>query len=116
MTTDQELLEYAAKAAGVELKYDTFGQGPNADREYCYWNPLTNDGDAFRLSVSLRLPVAYLPNKPPFEPGRVAIGGGHNIVEDVFLDEWSPATRRAIVRAAAEIGKRMIDEELKDHG
>jgi hypothetical protein len=109
--TDRELLEYAAKAAGVELKYDTFGQGPNAAREYCYWNPLTDDGDAFRLSVSLRLPVVYFHNYPPHEPSRVVISRGKGVVENVEDGDWMRSTRRAIVRAAAEIGRRMESDE-----
>ena len=92
--TDRELLELAAKAAGVELKYDTFGQSENADREYCYWNPLTDDGDAFRLMVVLRLWRD--------DPDICCI----ERVEDHDGDAYA-ATRRAIVRAAAQIGAQM---------
>jgi hypothetical protein len=90
---DRELLELAAKAAGIELKYDTFGQSENADRVYCYWNPLTDDGDALRLAVKLGL-----------------MGAPRHTIDFVAaLADSDPyaATRRAIVRAAAEIGKEM---------
>lgn len=107
--TDQELLEYAAKAVGVEIHNTEFFSGPHLKGTTRTWNPLVSDADAFRLGVSLRLPVEYLPNEPPFEPGRVAIGGGYNVVEDVVLDDWNTAAKRAIVRAAAEIGRSMDD-------
>jgi len=96
--SDRELLEYAAEAAGL-----TFW-------EESAWNPLANDGDAFRLSVSLRLPVVYFCNCPPYEPPRVVISIGSGVVENVVDGDWQAATRRAIVRAAAEIGRRMTDE------
>ena len=113
MTTDRELLEAAAKAAGmVGWRYaspnigmvkmvdpsrpETIGSyGPD-------WNPLTDDGDALRLAVELGIGIA-IPNKK--FPG----------VRRVFLSDISgftvtdkdpcAATRRAIVRAAAEMGK-----------
>jgi hypothetical protein len=62
------------------------------------WNPLTNDGDALRLAVKLQMVVGIYPTKT-------------NVTADgVFLEEFhgnnpSSATRRAIVRCAAEIGK-----------
>lgn len=89
--TDRELLELAAKAARLpELR----GAG---SQHHCYyvldeqptkWNPLTDDGDALRLAVKLDL---WLPLKIKYfdEPDKCA------------------ATRRGIVRAAAEIGKGM---------
>ncbi len=42
--TDRELLEYAAKAAGLDHLWvvEIDGISPN-------WNPLTDDGDALRL-------------------------------------------------------------------
>lgn len=89
--TDRELLELAAKAAGIPLK-------PDFARRYDYymadrlmWNPLTDDGDALRLAVKLRL---FAPELDP------AIA-----TAQLDLDDPYAATRRAIVRAAAEIGK-----------
>lgn len=86
---DRELLELAAKAAGIE--WDEFTLD-------C-WNPLISDGDALRLAVKLKM--------------RVDIGGSvvvAFITDDAqhhedFTDSHYSATRRAIVRAAAEIGK-----------
>ena len=50
---DSELLELAAKAAGISVWTDTdetvFTDNPNGVE--VEWNPLTNDGDALRLAV-----------------------------------------------------------------
>lgn len=91
--TDRELLELAAKAAGIEHVTPMMV-------EWGKWNPLEDDGDALRLAVKLFLTVE---------------------VEDGFseaISEWSSnieahngdscaATRRAIVKAAAKIGRAM---------
>ena len=54
--TDTELLEFAAKAGGYSFDGDTL-RNNNTDFEYSGWNPLEDDGDAFRLAVSLGLTV-----------------------------------------------------------
>jgi hypothetical protein len=93
MTDDRELLELAAKAAGRGSQWwmESTWNGP--DKE---WNPLTDDGDALRLAVKLGLIV---------ECGRAWISRhGPMFGEDVLPDPYA-ATRRAIVRAAAEIGR-----------
>ena len=115
--TDQELLEYAAKAMGlVILRYvenTNWGTGIShgeGDQVYVVWNPLTSDADAFRLMVSLGL-VAF----PPEDDDPTAVVQKHNLQLYVTeVDEngnYGTTTRRAIVRAAAEIGKRMVEEE-----
>lgn len=91
---NKELLELAAKAAGVPLKdlddrFDCWEETPI--RIHRAWNPLTDDGDALRLAVKLHL----------WEAVRLA----HREVSDT-VDIYA-ATRRAIVSAAAEIGKAM---------
>lgn len=108
--TDRELLELAAKAAG----YDTSHQW-NSERlmleppvaALCIpevstgWNPLDDDGDALRLAVKLKMSIDVEERTqhawshivwvaPCFEP---------------LIDDPYAATRRAIVRAAAEIAK-----------
>ena len=96
MKTDRELLVLAAKAADwyypapkdrsipdeVPVTFTLLGKP---------WNPLEDDGDALRLAVKLHL----------WEAIRTA----HRLVDDV-TDIYA-ATRRAIVRAAAEIGELM---------
>ena len=113
--TDKELLTLAAKAAGFKGRWleDEFWSGiqgvfiGNADVRF--WNPLTDDEDAFRLAVKLRLDVMTdCPNSVCIE---VPIGKKDNwITENTGDDSFENvliATRRAIVRAAAEIGRGM---------
>ena len=107
MTNDRELLELAAKAAGIVLEYEEepdryfYRRNPynlirNGQSLKGYWNPLTDDGDALRLAVKLRhelgTDVAQC-----FGIGRF----------DEYKNDPLAATRRAIVRAAAEIGRSM---------
>ena len=106
MMNDRELLELAAKAAEVELKYDTFGQSENADRVYCYWNPLTDDGDALRLAVKLKLKVEGWFNGE-LGCARADCKAALVLVSEPHNGDPYAATRRAIVQAAAEIGKQM---------
>ena len=89
---DKELLKLAAKAAGISKQWD----GSLVDRNHPQriWNPLTDDGDAFRLMVALRLWRD--------DPDICCV----ERVEDHNGDELS-ATRKAIVRAAAEIGEML---------
>lgn len=107
--TDRELLELAAKAAGIT--YDGEDEGGHAMwfvpelSRYCYWNPLTDDGDAMRMAVKLRLEVVHL------EGGGTDVIRWVNGLESVHVCESGAdpyaATRRAIVRAAAELGRAM---------
>ncbi len=108
MTTDRELLEMAAKAA--RYQYAKHGGYIVVDGVPGNWNPLTDDGDALRLAVKLgmSIEVHYDESKPT--PGlRVVFSRGrweHVMVEEYARDPYA-ATRRAILRAAAEIGKAM---------
>ena len=107
--TDRELLEAAAKAAGIYYWIDadavvTHSDTPGSTRE---WNPLTDSGDAFELYVKLRLTVNCSYDD-------VAICGQEFTQKEVFIEynkeDANAATRRAIVRAAAAIGKEMKDD------
>jgi hypothetical protein len=119
MTDDRELLELAAKAAGGQARFDLspdeapWLQGVVDGRPQPYpvrWNPLADDGDALRLAVKLQLSmdlfddaiaVGYTPNDNECE----------QVSEPVWSDPYA-ATRRAIVRAAAEIGKSLSDVSI----
>jgi len=111
---DRELLELAAKAAGIVIVRSRLDDPMNKDClvENSYrnefqaagpWNPLADDGDALRLAVKLKL--CFGPN---FDGDLAVCFGddGRNITEAYEADSYA-ATRRAIVRAAAEIGKEM---------
>lgn len=95
MKTDRELLELAARAAGLDVVMTQPFIGLQI-RSGNLWNPLTDDGDAMRLAVeldiSVRQSIATFMGLEFFgEPG----------------DDIHAATRRAIVRAAAAIGEGM---------
>ena len=103
--TDKELLELAAKAAGVELKWSRpykilwdFSEVPD-------WNPLTDDGDALRLAVKLGLWIYMRENyidvmTDVAKPIEV-------FMTEPYGDDPYAATRQAILRVAAEIGRTM---------
>jgi hypothetical protein len=99
--TDREMLELAAKAAGLRL--DELGGRivrREIDGQPVYWNPLTDDSDALRLAVSLGL-VVDCSRPSAGEPYKQ-----HAVWHDELCDT-ATLTRRAIVRAAAELGKEM---------
>jgi transcriptional regulator GlxA family with amidase domain len=96
--TDRELLELAAKAAGLVWDED-LEVWLNA--ESYQWNPLTDDGDALRLAVKLQLTIDLFLGQ--IKKDNVIICYIHGIGHpQPSLED----TRRAIVRAAAEIGKQ----------
>ena len=101
--TDRELLEQAAKAAGIKVKgyfedEPTLLIKPGIRLPPARWNPLTDDGDALRLAVKLHMII------DPYA-GAVAIPPGVVIATVRTGDEYA-AVRYAIVRAAAEIGEK----------
>ena len=115
--SDKELLELAAKAAGLtNLVYcpawKSMAEYDVVVGEYykweTYWNPLARDSDALQLGILLRLDINH---------GITPIGAKSRIVscEQGFSKEFEEvvgqdpfiAIRRAIVQVAAEIGKVM---------
>lgn len=108
--TDRELLEFAAKAYGVRVKWEEvhgcywveLGQGLPHEP----WAPHEDDGQALRLAVKLRMSIY----PPEGEGDGVAIStpdvDGEWIIEECTNDVYA-AIRRAIFRTAAEIGRAM---------
>ena len=99
--TDRELLKLAAKAAGIEVcgsDLDNLLIDCNGDD----WNPLTDDGDALRLAVRLGIDVMQRRTDPAEVWAQAPMQ--RTVIEPAGLDRES-ATRRAIVRAAAEMAK-----------
>jgi hypothetical protein len=101
--SDRELLEMAAKAAGISLYAD--GTQYHTDAT---WTPLNDDGDALRLAVKLQMIVCVRAEGKTDACVRVTsfITPWRSFMEDHEADPYA-ATRRAIVRAAAAIGKEM---------
>lgn len=99
---DYRLLELAAVAFGLTVD-DTMRQLWRFEGS-SVWNPLTNDGDAFRLGVKLNLgfrPLAF--HHQPSHEIEVSLGLTTLVTEKANGDPYA-AARRAIVYAAAEIG------------
>ena len=130
--TDKELIEMAAKAYGfgdpegnfvwTESEYPLGSKTSGALWNYMgwcdtaeLWNPLTDDGDALRLAVKLGLSVernrycVQVSTMPTAEEYDNDERGALISSEPLGVGVLCPhkATRRAIVRAAAEIGKEM---------
>lgn len=130
--TDRELLELAAKAAGLTLEWGgkyklgddeidctdiSYVRSGQPDEGDVHWNPLTDDGDALRLAVKLGL--SLLPYPVYREDSRHSVvvkqrRSGDTLRElnptealEPYNDDPLAATRRAIVRSAAEIGRSM---------
>ena len=105
---DQELLTYAAKAAGFE--YDSelgtkYGDGIVEGE----WNPLNSSSDAFILMIDAGIDVECHGAKSNFKFVCAMAKNGEiqiELTDDNFACIFSQ-TRRAIVMAAAEIGKGM---------
>jgi hypothetical protein len=112
--TDRELLELAAKAAGLgPLMSEPYSLGGTRYfyREDDYpsgttWNPLTDDGDALRLAVKLDLLMDVCTVSGGIRAAQVlwSVCGPSRITEEHRTDPYA-ATRRAITRAAATLAK-----------
>ena len=107
---DEELLELAAKATGSDFSNKLIPEvqgkrkGPFILKgsRWVQWNPLDDDGDALRLVVRLRLS----PMMRTLGCDTTDLNGTAGAYEKWGGDPYA-ATRRAIVRAAAEIGRQM---------
>ena len=118
--TDRELLEKAAKAAGMSWRDWTptdVSKEPNPALWPYMWNPLTDDGDALRLAVALCIALRC-DDSAAASAGWSANQKGAPTTDGKgpwYWKEWIhnhegdryAATRRAIVRAAAAIGESM---------
>ena len=114
---DRELVELAAKAMG----YDGLGsfdecEGCLTDHTVFIFDPLNDDADAFRLVVNLHLWVDCDPecvNVIAFKNNRPGAGARIGAIEEYGADP-AAATRRAIARVAAEIGRRAEFSQLAE--
>ena len=105
MKTDRELLELAARAAGIDGEYSKRANG--IAHTYGYFMPLTDDGDALRLAADLSLCV-FINGMFVHADCKHCPGGDIGYFEENSARNGGciyAATRRAIVRAAAAIGE-----------
>ena len=101
--TDRELLELAAKAAQIMVNpwHEKYGL-LLSDFDFEPWNPLTDDGDALRLAVKLGIGTEVWKGQAwAWKDG----AKNEPIAIEELGDDPYVATRRAIVCAAAEIGR-----------
>jgi len=112
---DREMLELAAKAAGLDYWIVRFAPRSKpiekihtqVNGETVEWNPLTDDGDALRLAVKTGVNIL-----PP-DGDDCGTAATHRCLPVFYSekaetgDDAYAATRRAIVRAAAAIGEAM---------
>jgi len=105
--TDKEMLELAAKAAGMTLTLGGYLEAVREDEEGRQWNSLTDDGDAMRLAVKLHINIEIWNVDNLVRANIYILHRGHGCFEERYTVDPYAATRRAIVRAAAEIGKEM---------
>ncbi|NKI68941.1 hypothetical protein GN109_05870 [Collimonas pratensis] len=114
MTTNRELTERAGRAAGIVGRWAQIHQpygghwieGLDTGARM-YWSPLDDDGDAFRLAVKLNISThqRFAMVQADF-PRIEGICVTKTICEGV-MNDYNKATRRVIVRAAAEMAQEM---------
>lgn len=109
---DREMLESAANACGFQWRW--FGNKLCTVRDFKvmrheHWDPLGDDGDALRLAMHLELGVVCKREGDTYEKNTSVVTNPYcvNQIRITQPHKGYPesATRRAIVRAAAEIGK-----------
>lgn len=125
MSADRELLALAAKAAGIncrwwkvrqwkeraakygKVKYSTGTKDVFGTHHAKPWNPLADGGEALNLSAFLKIDIYHGSQLVETFHSRDLVSVG--VIAEYFADEThrAEAMRRAIVRAAAEIGKAM---------
>lgn len=116
---DRELLELAAKAAGIRGRFgqvlpdgkviyestyfaDSLSALWACDEETIVWDPRNEDGDALRLAVAIGASI--------YADGLIVVDSDKHYVVDHFDDGIIESLRHAIVRVAAELGRN------KEHG
>ena len=115
---DREMLELAAIGAGYKFswseKYDCAEIWLDGDRKKTFWQPHIDDGDAMRLRGKIGAWITDEGDAVRVEINRypqssVAIEVYERDLSGGFASNQSVcrATRRAIVRAAAQIGAQM---------
>jgi hypothetical protein len=107
---DRQLLEAAARAAGIELRWHPDGTAYADTRAPGYWgvwNPLADDGDALRLAVKLNLRLVFHPalNQALVRPYHCGEKERESTENGEDHADPNAATRRAIVSAAAAMVK-----------
>lgn len=114
---DKELLQYAAKAAGIGLfphgdpwRDSGAGKGLLLSSGATVWNPLADDGDSRRLQVALRIETYQADDEGMGCYAGYPVQGESLRIRYAIEpsgDDPCAAMRLAVLRAAAEIGRAM---------
>lgn len=106
--SDRELLEMAAKAAGISIWKHGKTSGAFINNRAECWSPMENGGDALRLALKLGICVQPIP-----ECDTVQIYQIHPLTGEPFnihvAANGDIEACRSIVQAAAEIGRQTIN-------
>lgn len=94
---NRENLEWAAKAAGLEVYFTPLSNGVRIDTG-ANWNPYKDHGDRYRLARACGMEL-------DFRDHYVFVGSNNTFFDFTPGDDASEA--EAIVDAAAEIGRAM---------
>lgn len=118
--TDRELLELAALAAGltgyvgesIAGLYFCVPANPSLPHSYPeIYDWLKDDGDSFRLAVKLGMRVYVYPGMgDDYSIAATGEGMARRSIREDHNDDPYGSTRRAIVRAAADIGRSMKEQ------
>jgi len=107
--SDRELLELAAKAAGFRIRgwigekfYVINGPNPAEHYDPFPWNPLEDGGQALRLAVKMHFEIDIGIMSTEISG---ILDSQKGIAVELHQGDSCAATRRAIVRAAAEIAR-----------
>ena len=112
MKTNKELIQAAAKAAGIKLEEiiyfgEDLGEGC-FNHNGKYWNPLEDSGIAINLAMFLRMTVNY---DGSCANATIPVDGsrGGKLTFTVEGEDYLAAIRRAIVEAAASLSMNSED-------
>lgn len=106
--SDFELLENAAKAINLswfDLPAALAGRGLHLDSGK-FWNPLVDDGDALRLATALGIDIEWHEDDSVDAYQHATANGLCFTASESGADRVANV-RRAIVRVAAEVGRRV---------
>lgn len=105
---DLELLTLAARAIGArfeEVEGEVYGNVHFPDGSTIYaWNSLVHSDDTFNLAADLELDIMHR-----VVGGRrvETLAAGGQLIQEFYEGDRKAATRRAVTRAAAEIGGKV---------
>lgn len=111
---DRELLELAAKAAGIEIEWRSVSDMPGAEVQPCrvrlgvsqgWWNPLRRNADAF--SAAAQKGISIIHEHPAFVIAKRIHGGEWIQFSVQGPDDYERATRHAITYCLSQIGRKI---------